>query len=154
MALKVQLLIVGPDKPAGEELELLAARARDARPAMRAILDIMLEGEREQFATSGAAGGRAWDADTPAWRAEKRRKGRSPDPERYTDALMKSLTAPRAKGGRRRVTKASATLGTTLYYAQWQKRPLLSGLRYVPGVVKRAQDVIVEWFMDGTVSSA
>jgi hypothetical protein len=153
MSLKVQLIITGPDEPAGEALELLAVRARDARPAMKAILDITLEGESRIFDTGDAAGGRSWAPDDPAWSARKRREGKSSQPERYTDALMKSLTQPHASGGVRRVNKFSAVLGTTLYYAKWQKRPLLSKLRYVPGVVARAQDVVVEWFMEGTVTS-
>jgi phage gpG-like protein len=154
MSLKVQLVITGPDEPSGEALELLAVRARDARPAMKAILDVMLEGEQKTFDTGGAAGGRSWMPDSAAWAARKRRAGKSGQPERYTDALMKSLTLPRAKGAVRRVNKFSAVLGTTLYYAKWQKkRQPLATLRYVPGVVAKAQDVIVEWFMEGTVTS-
>jgi hypothetical protein len=153
MAYKVQLIITPPKRGDVRELTLLADRAHDAKPAMHAILDMLRGTEAREFESSGRAGGKPWKADTPEWQKRKADAGKSTKPERYTDALMLSLTAERAPGAIRRVNRQSAVLGTTYIYSRYQKgRTLLARLRFTPGVYTSARDILVNWLMEGHVT--
>jgi phage gpG-like protein len=148
MALRVRLNVSTP-KPSSEDIALIAARARDAKPAMRVILNVLIDAERRAFETQGSITGRRWDEDTPAWRIRKGKEGKPQEPLRYTDRLMRSLTQTKARGGIRRVTKQQAVLGTMIFYARFQKRPVLARLRYAPGVIATCQDILVNWLLEG-----
>jgi phage gpG-like protein len=156
MAAKFQLIITGPREDAGEELKLIAKRASNPKPAMKAIQAVLLGAEAEAFETSGQSTGQLWKADTKAWQERKAKEGASTKPERYTGALMQSLTVGGGEfaGEIRRVTKTSSIIGTTIYYAAFQKRPILARLRYTRGVVAKAQDILYDWLINGEVAGA
>jgi phage gpG-like protein len=156
MAVKFQLIITGPADAPAEELELIAKRAGNAKPAMKAIQAMELAAEAEAFATGGASTGRSWKADTKRWQERKAKEGASTKPERYTDALMRSLTVEGGEfaGEIRKITKTSSILGTRIYYAAFQKRPILAQLRFTPGVVATAQQILYDWLINGEVAGA
>lgn len=148
MALKVQLVASGAGL-VGRELDQLADRARNAKPATEALLDLMVEHQRRQWESDGARGGKPWPKNTVEWAARKRGEGKSTSPLRYTGALMDSLTARgKVKGGIRTVGKQRATLGTRVFYAKFQHARLIG---YTSQDVGRYQDVIVYWVMEGRV---
>jgi hypothetical protein len=141
---KIELIVTGEDIAAGD-LERLAARGRDATPAMRSILGQMATAEAELFRTSGERGGERWPEDKPSTLARKQLAHQDPRVERRTLALERALTAnagpPPGPGQRRlfglgmagrtgairRASKQQVRFGTTLFYALFQQhaRPLI-----------------------------
>lgn len=128
----------------------MATRARDAKPAMQAVLDVLVEAEAEQFATSGGASGRHWKADTQEWRDKKSELGKPAQPERFSGALMRSLTQKEAPQAIRSVSKQQAVIGSTVAYARFQKNPLIR-VADQTDKVSRCRDIVIGWFLNGNV---
>lgn len=95
-----------------------AARGEDMRPAMARIRDLLIEGNKKQFATQGSFLGTPWPASSPETLARKARAGILPSLSASLVAsgdLEQSLSG--GKGGRTRVSKGSVSVGTSLFYA-------------------------------------
>ncbi len=148
MPVRVQLVAGGADL-AGHELDGLADRARNALPATDALVDLMVEHQRRQWASDGARGGKPWPRNTVKWARNKARHGKPTRPMRYTGVLMESLTsATKIKGAIRTAGKQRATVGTNVFYAKFQPARLIG---YTTQDVGRYQDVVVHWLMEGKV---
>lgn len=128
----------------------LGARARNAKPLMQHVLADLVRIEREQFASSGARGGKPWPDDEKATIDRKKAAGHDPRPNRRTGALERSLTGSRGGGAIRRASKGSVTVGTRIPYARYQgrERPLLGIL---PMDHERWLRSTVEYLLDGRV---
>lgn len=145
--LRMELVVQGTDLTA-RDLTELSDRARNAKPAMQAILRLMVAEERVLFETEGGSGGDPWPADKPSTVERKRREHLDIRTERATGALARSLTEPNyGKGRVRRASKQQVTFGTKVHYARYQgKRPLL---QFTQTNVDDWTTVLVRWLMDG-----
>jgi phage gpG-like protein len=92
-----------------------AERAKDARPAMRKVRELMEGANRKQFETSGAYLGDSWAPLAPGTLARKARKGQESQTLRATGALEASLSG--GKGRRGGATRTTARAGTSIWYA-------------------------------------
>jgi phage gpG-like protein len=142
-------LYIDGEKAVAEDLRAIGQRARDAKPVMRVIQQLMARGAREQFETQGARSGEPWKTDTPAWIERKRRAGHSTDTEQETGATMASLiSAGRTKGAVRRLSKTSTTFGTRTFASQWQgHRRRLLGITMKDA--DRWAELMVDWILSG-----
>lgn len=95
-------------------LDQTADRARDAKPAMRKIREIMEAGNRKQFETSGAYFGDSWAELKPGTLARKARRGQDARILRANNALSTSLSG--GKGKRGGATKTQARAGTSVWW--------------------------------------
>lgn len=148
---RIQLIASGV-KLAGDELEQLAQRARNGKPATTVILEQMRQAQVEQFASSGGRGGSPWAPDSEGWKDRKADEGKSSQPLRYTDALYESLTTKgRGSAGVRSATGQKAALGTKIAYAIYQgnKRRLIA---FTEADTVTWEDVIVNWLIKGESS--
>lgn len=102
-----------------KDLAGAAARAKDARPAMRKVRAIMEGANRRQFETSGAYLGDSWAPLAPGTLARKARKGQDSRILRATGALEASLSG--GKGRRGGATRSTARAGTSIWYAVFAK---------------------------------
>src|SRR6478609_8046329 len=103
------------DEKVIRDLTNAAGRAKDARPAMRKVREIMEGANRKQFTTSGGYLGESWAPLAPGTLARKARKGQDSGVLRATGALEASLTG--GKGRRGGATRATARAGTSVWYA-------------------------------------
>jgi phage gpG-like protein len=92
-----------------------AKRAKDAKPAMQKVREILESANRRQFQTSGSYLGESWAPLSSNTLARKSRKGQDSRILRATGALEASLTG--GKGRRTGATKTSARAGTSVWYA-------------------------------------
>lgn len=118
----------------------IADRGENMRPAMLRIKELLIEGHRQQFASSGSFLGTPWEANAPGTLARKAREG-IPSLNRpmvATGDLQESLSG--GKGGRSRVSKSGVSVGTSLYYAIFHISPKRKGVPARPPVgVNEAQ---------------
>lgn len=146
--MKLKLEIHGHDAVA-DELKQIGERAHDAKPVLRVIQALMAESAREQFESEGSRGGLPWVPDKNATVARKAREGFKEDTEIRTGDLEKSL-AQLGGGGNaiRRLSMASTTFGTRLFYARFQghKRQLL---RITTKDADLWAEKMVDWILSG-----
>lgn len=114
-----------------------AKRARDARPAMRKVRQIMEAGQRKNFQSSGAYIGETWAPLAPGTLARKARKGQDARILRASGALEASLSG--GKGKRGGATKTGARAGTAVWYAIFTKGTKTGPFRRIIGINKRDQ---------------
>ena len=125
---RLRLYIDGTDSTI-EEIRAIGVRARNARPVLEQIQALMAEGAAEQFVSEGARGGLKWKPDERSYVERKAKEGHATDLEVRTHTLHDSLVAKGGGGNAiRRLSKASTTFGTRVYYAQFQghRRELLA----------------------------
>ena len=103
------------DEKVLHDLTKAAERAKDARPAMRKVREILEGANRNQFQTSGAYLGDSWAPLAPGTLARKARKGQDSRVLRATGALEASLSG--GKGRRGGATRTTARAGTSIWYA-------------------------------------
>jgi phage gpG-like protein len=115
---RIAMELVGDDKVI-HDLVQAAERAKDARPAMRKVREILEGANRKQFQTSGAYLGEAWAPLAPGTLARKARKGQDSRTLRATGALEASLSG--GKGRRGGATRTTARAGTSVWYAVFAK---------------------------------
>lgn len=127
-----------------DELRGIIERAREPKPVMRVIQQLMMEGAAEQFESEGSRGGYHWAADKEKYVARKLKEGHDERIEIRKGDLRMSLLA-RSGGGNaiRRLSKASTTVGTRLFYSVFQghRRQLLT-------LTSRDQDIYAEKMID------
>lgn len=114
MPLGVDINVYGAGQSASA-MRRIGARGADMRPAMSAIRELLIEGNRRQFETSGGFLGEPWERLAPGTVARKARMGQEATPMVATGALRESLEGGRGK--RSRVTRSSVMVGTSLFYA-------------------------------------
>jgi phage gpG-like protein len=107
------------DEKVIHDLTKAAERAKDARPAMRKVREIMEGANRRQFETSGAYLGESWAQLAPGTLARKARKGQDSRILRASGVLEASLSG--GKGRRGGATRTSARAGTSIWYAVFAK---------------------------------
>lgn len=95
----------------------------DVARSLEPVHEVMLAYAKEQFRTSGRAGGQAWAdySGEPKYRAYKAAIGADPRPLRWRPGAMErlypSLTDPRDPAHLWRLTGDAATFGSALPYA-------------------------------------
>lgn len=99
----------------------MGERARDARPAMRKVADILATGVRESAETHGGHVSETWPPLAESTRERKARQGLPPEALRATGALLASLEGHTAQTIHR-VNKQSAVVGTKVPYARYHQR--------------------------------
>lgn len=142
-------LYVDEEGSTKEELLAIGERAREAKPVMRVIQALMVEGQMEQFASEGTRSGERWLADSKSWEARKKREGLDEHTEVRKGDLRDAMMAKTGgKGAIRRLSKASTTTGVRLYYAVFQghKRRLLALTR---GDQDNYASRMIEWILEG-----
>lgn len=101
-------------------LRLIGERAGDLTPAWPGVGDIIADAMTQQFATAGAAGGRAWAPLKPEYRAWKIRKGFSPEILIKTGEMRGTLVS--RPMDIEDYDKTSAEFGTKDQKASWHQR--------------------------------
>lgn len=114
MSRRTGIELEGDDKVL-RDLAAAIKRAKDARPAMRKVREILEKANRKQFQTNGAYLGDEWAPLAPATLARKARKGQDARILRSSDALEASLAG--GKGRRGGATRTTARAGTSIWYA-------------------------------------
>jgi len=103
------------------EVQAVAARAADMRPATRRIAGLLVEGNRRVFETKGEAVGEPWPESAPGTLARKARTGVGALSDVMVDSgdLEHELV-----GGNPKIsaTRSSARAGTRLFYAKFAIR--------------------------------
>jgi phage gpG-like protein len=92
----------------------VAERSSDARPAMRLVRDLMREGIKKNFETSGAYLGDSWRQLAPGTLARKAREGKDAKPLVADGGLEAALTG--GKGKTSSATRTQAKAGISLWY--------------------------------------
>jgi phage gpG-like protein len=113
-------LEVKDDRRVAAQLQGMGDRARDARPAMKRVRDIMASGVVRAIESKGASIGAAWPELADATKERKKRQGLPAEPLVASGALLNSL-----RGGARRILRASrssAVVGTRVAYARYHER--------------------------------
>jgi hypothetical protein len=127
-AFRMRVEIEGADA-AIEDLVGIAMRAKDARPVLRVIQEMMRVSAMSNFADEGETFGLHWLKDRDTTVQQKLAAGYQDRTEVMEGNLFQALTQ-RAGGGEaiRRLSAKSTTFGTRLFYAQFQgkKRQLLA----------------------------
>lgn len=111
---RLDLELIGAEEVEAD-LRDLAERVTDARPAMRKVRDIMREGLKRNFETSGAYLGDSWQPLSPATLARKARKGRGAKALVAEGGLERALLG--GKGKKSRATKTTAAAGISIWYS-------------------------------------
>lgn len=134
------------ENTASEHLDDIARRARDMRPALNKILDLITEGERKQFATRGAFLGDTWEPLSARTLAAKARRGQPSTIMVASGKLLSSLTG--GAGRRSRVSGTSLTFSTAVFYARFQqKRRQVVGMNR--SQVDEAADLVRDYLITG-----
>jgi hypothetical protein len=115
--MQVDVVVTG-DRQAGALIDRLSRRLEDGTPAMRGLVDQLLEIEQERFAGRGVR----WRKLSPHTRRIDAQQHRDPRPNVSTGRLMRSLTTRHAPGQVVRVTPTSLTFGTSIWYARFAKK--------------------------------
>lgn len=145
--------IIG-DKKVLTDLLGLSERAKDARPALRQVRDVMESGIKHQFASQGSYFGTPWAPLKPTTLAKKAQKGEDLRTLRATGALEASLSG--GKGKRRGVTRTSARTGTSIFYGRFaQSGTKRQPARKIVGMSKadklRAMEMLETYVIHGRV---
>ena len=127
MGLRLDIQIAG-DVQVSRELLRVSDRAGDMRPALRAVIGVMVEETQEQFATSGGHASKGWQPLAESTARAKARRGLDPRVLRATGALERSLTERGDKLMQERVTKAGLVWGSKVKYGGFHQR----GTRHMP----------------------
>lgn len=101
---------------AAKHLRDMGRRARDTRDSSYKVRTIFRKAEEKRFASQGAG---TWAALKDSTSDKKRRLHQDPRVLRATNALYKSLTAPRATGQIDERTPDSMRYGTSVPYAAY-----------------------------------
>lgn len=115
--MQVDVIVTG-DRQAAALVDRLAQRLDDGTPALRGLVDTLLEVEQERFAGRGVR----WRKLDPETRRIDAQQGRDPRPNVNTGRLMHSLTTRGAPGQIVRVTPTSLTFGTSVWYAKFARK--------------------------------
>lgn len=106
-----RLVVTVNDEAVLARMRAMIARGENPRPVLERVGDDFLDMERRQFASSGAAGGTPWVPLSAEWQARKRGGGGTLVGPRAR--MERSLVTRGARGGKRRITRRSITMGTT-----------------------------------------
>jgi hypothetical protein len=115
--MQVDVVVTG-DRQAAGVIDRLSRRLDDGTPAMRGLVDQLLEVEQERFAGRGVR----WRRLSPQTRRIKAEQGLDPRPNIATGRMMRSLTTRHGPGQVVRVTPTSLTFGTSVWYARFAKK--------------------------------
>ncbi len=141
--------VIGEDTAALHVNEV-GARALDLRPAFTRIREMLIEGNKRQFASKGGYFGGSWpplDADTVA------QKGSSATLV-ATGALRASLTG--GSGAKSDVDRSGVSVGTSVWYAKFQhggttNAPARKLVGIAPTDLARASEIIEDYVVRGFV---
>lgn len=139
------------------ELLRVGKYAGDARPAMAAIADVMIDETRQQFASEGRHASGGWQPLKPATVAAKARHGHRPEILRRTDALLRSLTVKGDPNQVLQVGRQSLTFGSSLPYADLHQTgtrhmPRRPPLAFTEETKKRIVKVLQRWVLRGELA--
>lgn len=140
------------------ELQGVAARALDAKPALALIRELLFAGFRSNWESEGSDFGQPWLPLAPGTLARKARQGQPADPLRASGALEAAV-----KGGPGRASRVgrnsvrAGVRGRDLFYARFKqtgtdhepRRPVL-GID-VP-TERRSATIVERWLSSGRVS--
>jgi hypothetical protein len=129
------------------EVEELGNRAWDAKPVLRRIQEDMAMTTISQFASQGGRSGERWKPDEKSTVERKVAEGYSSRTEMRTGTLAASLLF-HGPGNIHRLSKASTTFGTRVFYAVFQghARRLLA---ITMGDADRWSDWMLRWVLHG-----
>lgn len=126
------------DREASELVSRLARRMEDGRPALRGLVDLILEAEQERFAGRG----QRWKRLAASTLRRKKGRGR---PLVLTGELMRSLTVRGAPEQLVTITPRSLRFGTRVYYARFHQKGRGVPRRTVVGVTRvQKQSLVAE----------
>jgi len=147
------------DEKVIHDLTKAAERAKDARPAMRKVREIMEAANRKVFETSGAYLGEPWAQLAPGTLARKARKHQDSRILRATEVLALSMSG--GKGRRGGATRTTARAGTSVWYAVFTRGTKNAGhgasspARPIVGFTKsdrrKSIRVVEKWLQTGEV---
>lgn len=138
MNLDVDVRVSG-DKEAAALADRLAGRLSDGTPALRGLVDTLLEAQAERFVARGVT----WKPTAASTRARDARGGRDPRLMVLTGALLRSLTVRGARGQVVRITATSLRFGTRIYYARFHQRGDGVPKRTVVGLTRLQRNAVV-----------
>lgn len=139
MSLQVDVTVTG-DRPAVRLVNRLARRLEDGTPALRGLVDTLLEAEAERFAGRGAR----WRKLSRSTQRLDREQGRDPRPLVLTGELMRSLTVPGYRGQIVRLTPSSLQFGTSVFYARFHQKGEGVPRRTVVGLTRVQKQRVVD----------
>lgn len=127
------------DDEAHRLVSRLAHRMSDNKPALRGIVDLLLEAHQSRFEGRGVR----WRKLSPETIRQDLQQGRDPRPLRLTGRLANSLTKPGAPGQIIRFTPTSVTFGTNVFTAQFHHRGQGVPRRTVVGLTRAQRQGLV-----------
>lgn len=110
--------IIG-EKEAASKIQLVGARAADARPAFLAIREILLKGHEAQFSSQGGFLGTPWAPLASSTIERKIRMGQSQEVLKATGALETALTGGTGKVASAGKTFARAGVSGKLFWGRF-----------------------------------
>lgn len=115
--MNIDPIVQGEDR-AARHIDDIGDRAKDPKPVLNRVADLLQRRQAANFASHGASLG-GWPPLAASTVAKKRSAGQSIEPLVATGALERSLQAGRGKGKVRRVTKTRVTIGSRIFYGRF-----------------------------------
>lgn len=139
-ALEVGLKERGADV-AARNLEAMGDRARDVRPAKRAVHDVFRKAQQRHYATRGDG---EWPALKQSTREAKARKGLDPRVMHASNALYNSLVSASGAGAVNEARMDELEFGTSVPYAVFHKEGRGVPKRDPIGLTARDREAITD----------
>jgi phage gpG-like protein len=137
--MRVDVTVRG-DRPTVALLDRLGRRMADGTPALRGLVDLLLEAQAERFAGRG----QRWRRLARSTLRIHREHGRGPQPLVLTGELMRSLTIRGYRGQVVQLTPVSLRFGTRVWYAKFHQRGAGVPKRAVVGLTRLQKRSVVE----------